>query len=254
MAKVSVIIPCYNLGAYIDEAVDSVLEQTFTDLEIIIIDDGSDDPMTKDKLQNYFKPKSRVIHIPNGGVAAARNLGIDKAAGVYILTLDADDRIAPTFLEKACAVLDSIRSVGIVTSRVELFGETHGEWSMPQEVALPYILLDNQLVCTSLFRKSDWQQAGGYDVTMHHGWEDWDLWLKMFQLEREVFRLPELLFFYRIRRKSRDRSLSLLTKCRLMLQIILNNRRLYLKYLNRILQILIRGERKCPSKIKANLK
>lgn len=252
MPKVSVIIPCYNLGAFIDEAVDSVLEQTFTDVEIIIVDDGSDDPMTKSKLLNYIRPKTRVIHINNSGVATARNCGISQATGRYILPLDADDRIAPIFLEKANAVLDCNPSVGIVTSRVELFGEAHGEWNMPPGISLPYILLDNQIVCTSLFRKSDWQKLGGYDVVMHHGWEDWDLWLKLLQLEKNVVRLPELLFFYRIRSGSRDRSLSYLTKCRLMVQLMINNRRLYLKYFYRILYALISGKRRRPASIKLN--
>ncbi len=249
MVKVSVIIPCYNMGGYIDEAVDSALAQTFTDIEIIIIDDGSDDTMTKSKLQNYLRPKTRVIHMQNSGVAAARNRGISEATGCYILPLDADDRIAPTFVEKACYVLDGCPSAGIVTSRVELFGEAHGEWRMSPDISLPHILLDNQIVCASLFRKSDWQKTGGYDIVMHHGWEDWDLWLRVLQLGRDVVRLPEILFFYRIRGASRDRSLGFYTKWRLMVQLMLNNRWLYLKYCCHILCVLISGTRKRPASI-----
>lgn len=244
MVRVSVVIPCYNMGAFIDEAVDSALGQTVADIEIIIVDDGSDDPMTKAKLQAYDRPKTRVIHIPHGGVAVARNRGIAEAASCYILPLDADDWIAPQFVEKTSAVLDARPTVGIVTSRVELFGEAHGEWRLPPEVSLPYILLENQIVSTSLFRKSDWTKTGGYDVAMRSGWEDWDLWLRMLQSGIKVVRLPEVLFFYRIRRESRDRSLSLFTKCRLMVRLIRNNRGLYVKNCGHLLRILISGKRK----------
>ena len=74
--KVSVIIPCYNHGVYIDETVDSVLDQTFQDFEIIIINDGSTDEFTVEKLKTYNKPKTKVIHTSNQGLSSARNNGI----------------------------------------------------------------------------------------------------------------------------------------------------------------------------------
>ncbi len=98
LPKVSVIIPCYNQGAYVKESVDSVLAQTFQDFEILIVDDGSTDAETVGILKDNAWPKTRVIRTENQGLAAARNNGIQEARGVYILPLDADDRIGPDYL------------------------------------------------------------------------------------------------------------------------------------------------------------
>ena len=98
---VSVVIPCYNQGQYLDEAVESVISQTYQDFEIIIINDGSNDLETIEILKNYQKPKTRIIHTENQGVIAARNRAIEAAQGKYILPLDADDKIGNTYLEEA---------------------------------------------------------------------------------------------------------------------------------------------------------
>lgn len=110
-ARVGVVIPCYNHGAYLDDAVNSVLAQTYADCEIVVVDDGSTDPATNARLQCYDKPRTRIISIPNGGLPAARNRGIAALQTEYILTLDADDRFAPTFVEKAIAMLDADSAV-----------------------------------------------------------------------------------------------------------------------------------------------
>ena len=79
--EVSVVIPCFNLGAYLDEAVQSVLDQTYQDFEIVIVDDGSDDPVTRHLLASYRRPRTRVVLAENGGIARARNRGLAEAAG-----------------------------------------------------------------------------------------------------------------------------------------------------------------------------
>ena len=86
--KVSVIIPCYNLGQYLDEAVESVLSQTFQDFEIVIVDDGSTDPATQVLLADYHRPRTRLIRAPHAGVSAARNLAIANSDGAYLCALD----------------------------------------------------------------------------------------------------------------------------------------------------------------------
>lgn len=85
MPKVSVVIPCFNQGEYLDESVDSVLNQSFQDLEIIIVNDGSSDPMTVRLLERFNRPRTRVIHTKNCGLPAARNNGIAQADSPYIL-------------------------------------------------------------------------------------------------------------------------------------------------------------------------
>src|SRR5437763_11165815 len=96
--KISVIVPCYNLGEFLAEAVDSVLAQTCQDFEIVVVDDGSTDGPTNEILATFARPKTRLLRAPHAGLGAARNLGIANSTGEYLCALDADDRLDPTFL------------------------------------------------------------------------------------------------------------------------------------------------------------
>jgi glycosyltransferase involved in cell wall biosynthesis len=205
--KFSVIIPCYNQGRYLDEAIASVLAQTYQDLEIIVIDDGSTEPETIEVLQNYQQPKTRIIRTDNQGVAQARNLGISQSRGTYILPLDADDKIGNSYLEKAITLLESNQKLGIVYCEAEYFGDRQGTWPLP-EYKFPDILVDNVIFCSGLFRKSDWETVGGYKSNLIYGWEDHDFWLSLIELGCEVYRIPEVLFFYRQKADSMSRRMT----------------------------------------------
>src|SRR5207248_10063202 len=98
--RVSVIIPCFNLGGYLDEAVESVLAQTFQDFEILIVDDGSTDEETRRVLAYYRKPRTRVVRSENRGLPAAKNLGLAHTTAPLVCMLDADDQLDPALLEK----------------------------------------------------------------------------------------------------------------------------------------------------------
>ena len=132
MPKVSVIIPCFNQGAYLQEAVDSVLAQTFQDFEILVVDDGSTDEETVKILKEYDRPKTRVIRTENQGLSAARNTGIHEAQGIYILPLDADDKIGKGYLEDAVRILDQHPEIGIVYCEAAYFGVKGGRWDLPE--------------------------------------------------------------------------------------------------------------------------
>lgn len=231
MPKVSVVIPCYNMGAYLDEAVVSVLQQTFTDFEIIIVNDGSTDPETVMLLSSYDQPKTRVIHTVNQGVSAARNTGIREARGEYILPLDADDKIGPSYLQKAVAILDSSLEVGVVYCERVLFGERGGLDPLP-DYDPRALLIDNCISPAALFRKNDWETVGGYSEKMVYGWEDWDFWISVSQLNKQVVKIPHTLFFYRVRNNSRDHSLRFYQKVIVMTVMILRHKRLYLSNLD----------------------
>ena len=123
MVRVSIIITCHNLGAYLQEAVDSALAQNYSDFEVLVVDDGSTDPATVALLDRLVAdPRLRVFRNPNQGVAFARNFGIDNAAGEYILPLDADDRILPDYIARAVEVLDAHPEVGFVSCHYRTFG------------------------------------------------------------------------------------------------------------------------------------
>ncbi len=205
MTTVSVVIPCFNQGHFLEEAVASVLGQSFADFEIIVVNDGSTDERTIRMLENFAMEKTRVIHTANHGLAGARNNGIAAAKGRYILPLDADDRIEPEYLEKAVAVLDDDPGVGIVYCRARLFGAVESEWDLP-DYSLERMLVDNIIFCSACYRRDDWLAAGGYDPGMIYGWEDYEFWLSLIEKGRKVVRLPETLFCYRVASDSMVRS------------------------------------------------
>jgi glycosyltransferase involved in cell wall biosynthesis len=192
----SIIIPCYNQGQYLAESIRSVLGSAYTDIEIIVVDDGSTDPETCQILDALGYPKARLIRRKNGGLAAARNTGITGAKGKYILPLDADDRIGPAYIGQAVAALEANPDVGIVYCRAEKFGAEAGPWRLA-----PFsdwrMRLGNSIFCSAVYRRTDWLAVGGYDETLRRGWEDWDFWISLLELGRLVIRLSDVGFYYR---------------------------------------------------------
>lgn len=235
MPKVSIIIPCFNLGKYIHTAIDSVLAQTFQDFEIIIVNDGSTDGETNQILDDLENLKIKVITTANQGLSNARNNGIEQAVGEYILPLDADDKIAPTYLEKAVRILDQNENIGIVYCRAEFFGVNNAKWELP-DYELMQMLIDNMIFCSAFFRKADWKLVGGFKPTMIYGWEDYDFWLSIIELKREVCRLPEYLFYYRQRSKSMINKMTNEHLYYSRQKIVENHKRLYLNNIPCILQ------------------
>ena len=223
---VSVIMPCFNQGQFMEEAVESIIAQTFTPVEIIIINDGSTDIETVRLLNHYQKPNVSVIHTENRGPSAARNVGIHQAKGQYILPVDADDRIAPTYLEKAVPILASQPEIGIVYTQAELFGAKTGSFDLPP-YQFPDILLGNMIFNSSLYRKADWEKVGGYNENMVCGWEDYDFWLSILELGKDVFRIPEVLYYHREVANSRSEQMTQEHWVKSYTQIFANHPQLY---------------------------
>ena len=197
--KLSVVITCYNLGQYVDEAVDSVLAQTRHDFEIVIINDGSTDPATNALLADYRKPYTRVVRTENRGLAAARNLGITLSRGDYLCALDADDRLAPTYFEKAARLLDDDPSLTFVSSWLETFGDEVWVWKQDR-CDLATLLGECTVSTAALVRAAALRTVGGYDERMPHpGYEDWDLWISLVEQGFRGTIVPEILFYYRRR-------------------------------------------------------
>lgn len=202
MEKVSVIMPCYNDGKYIMEAIASVKAQTYKEWELIIVDDGSDDIETIQIIEQINEPNISVYHTEHLKPAGARNYGIAQAKGTYILPVDSDDRIDATYMEKAVYEIERNESIGIVYCKADLFGEKSGPWDLPN-YSFSTMLLDNIVFVTALFYKKDWEQVGGFSTNMACGMEDYDFWLSILGLGREIYQIPEVLFHYRIKSVSR---------------------------------------------------
>lgn len=227
---VSVIIPCYNQGTYLLEAVDSVRAQAYKNIEIIIVNDGSDDEETSRICASLEGPGVKVLTTANQGLAAARNNGIEEAIGTYILPLDADDKIAPEYISEALKVLQSDSQIGIVYCRARLFGAIDGDWQLP-DYSIEEMLRDNVIFCTALFRRDDWERVGGYDPGMVYGWEDYDFWLSLIERGLQVHRLEGRYFFYRVSPDSMVRSKEKSQKVEMFKRIFQRHRDLFSKHI-----------------------
>lgn len=179
--------------------IESVFSSTFTDFEIIIVNDGSTDD-TKEILNSLNDQKIKIIHTTNNGPALARNLAIENARTEIILNLDADDKIKPGYLEKAYKLFSEHKNAGIICCDAECFGASSGKFEIG-EYSLESMLTDNRINSQSFFRKNDWKSVGGYSSDMIYGLEDWDFWLSIIELGREVIKIPEALVCYRTYRE-----------------------------------------------------
>ena len=201
---VSVIVPIYNSEEFITETIESIINQSYKNLEIILINDGSTDN-SKQICRKYLAKDSRIIYIEkeNGGVVAARNDGIAKATGEYILPVDSDDIIEKTYIEKAVDIITKNDKIGIVYCKAEFIGAKTGYWDLP-EFTIANILKDNCIFATALFKRTDWIKVGGYKEYVKNSTEDYDFWLSLIENGSKVYRIPEILFKYRIRENSRS--------------------------------------------------
>jgi len=204
MSRVSIVIPCFNAGRFLEETVASALTQTHPDVEIVIVDDGSTDSETLKLLNRAAWPRTRIFHQANQGPAAARNHAIREATGEYILPLDADDKLHPEYAAQAAQVLDKDQAVGIVYCKAMKFGVENGPWTLPP-FSVEKLVIDNIIFCSAMFRRRDWAAVGGYRESMRHGMEDYEFWIRMVAHGCGVWQIDAYLFFYRTHKVSRTR-------------------------------------------------
>jgi len=202
MSRVSVIIPCYNHAHYLPDALNSVLAQTYTDWEAIIVDDGSTDN-TRAVAAQFIDPRIHYLHQENQGLSAARNAGIRAAQGEFIALLDADDMWEPTFLEKMVTVLQAEPTASAaycgfryMNANAKLLNQSvmkvvppeafrdellhHGSWLNP---------------CSVIVHASAYREVGPFDETLR-ACEDLDIWLRLSEQHRFIG-VPEVLVRYR---------------------------------------------------------
>lgn len=202
---VSVIIPCFNSPADLfRETLDSVAAQTYPYVEVLIVDDGSTDPAATAFLSTLTDdPAIRLLRTQHGGPAIARNLAAEAARGEFLLPLDSDDLIAPGYLALAVAAMTENAEASVVYGLAEYVGDRSGPINLPT-YSRRDILTTNPLYATCLIRRSSFDAVGGYDPEMVLGLEDHELWLRLCGRFGAPVRLPETVFFYRIRQGSRN--------------------------------------------------
>jgi glycosyltransferase involved in cell wall biosynthesis len=195
--RVSVIVPCFNHGEFLPEAVASVTGMGRQDVELIVVDDGSTDGRTRKEMEKLCAQGIRVIRQENKGLAAARNVAIAASTGGYILPLDADNRLRPAYIDHGIRILDSNPKVGVVYGDAQFMGTHTGRWRIgPFDSGR--LLACNYVDACAIYRRSIWEENGGYDGTMPvQGLEDWDFWLGALEHGWHFTYVPEILFDYR---------------------------------------------------------
>jgi hypothetical protein len=194
--RVSVLMPCFNHGVYIREAIESVAAQTVSDWEIVVVDDGSTDAATVDTLRRLEAPRVTVLRTENRGLPAARNLAASRASGSVFCALDADDRLDAAWFERGLAELDARPELAFVSHWLQTFGDEAWVWT-PKSCDLPALLARNTVNGAALVRREAFEAVGGYDESMRDGCEDWDFWLRLVERGFQGTIIPEVLFDYR---------------------------------------------------------
>lgn len=215
MPRVSVIIPNYNTSAYLPDALKSVLGQTYTDFEVVVVDDGSTDHSRElvESFQAAFQGKLHYVYQSNQGLPAARNTGIRNSTGEFIALLDADDVWLERRLERSVAMMDRKPEVGLVHAKVARIDTAGNVFEIPPIPHAKYLSgsIANYIytrrahlpVATIMFRRCCLEQAGVFDETMR-ATEDRDMWFRIAE-HYPVAHIDEILAYYRISPTSMSR-------------------------------------------------
>lgn len=200
--KVSIIIACYN-DPDVVVAVKSAYNQSYSKKEIIVVDDGSNEQTVK-AIETVREFIDIIVTQGNQGQSIARNNGIKKARGEYILNLDSDDYFEKEFCAKAVQLFLEYKEVKIVTCKARRFNK-EGEIDIFSPIGgdLKNFLFFNCALGSSMFKRNDWEQVGGYEEQLPIlGFEDWEFYLNILKTGGVAHVLPEVLFNYQIRENS----------------------------------------------------
>jgi glycosyltransferase involved in cell wall biosynthesis len=209
--KTCVVITYAGEREYIKDAIQSCLDQSIPVKIVVVIDgvttDGKlEEQLVKGLLQSCVSDTTaiQIVISEISGPSALRNLGISRTECEFILPLDADDKIGENYVETAETTFFKNQNSGIVYGAARFFGLKNEIWAL-ETFSKSSMAIENQIYSCAMFRKSDWLACGGYDEDLIYGAEDWDFWLKILSLNREVnFIEGETFFWYRQRINSRS--------------------------------------------------
>ncbi len=195
--KISIIIPCYNQGKFLAEALDSVLRQTLTEWEAIIVDDGSTDNSAQVS-QKYVSGDERIKYVyqKNAGPSAARNKGVCLAESSLIFFLDGDDKIDEKLLEVGVGYMVTHERCKLFYTRAEYFGAYQGAFGL-NYTSYKDLLVSNSIICACIVRRSDFERIGGFDEQLF-GYEDWEFFIRLLYHDDAIYQEPATMFYYRV--------------------------------------------------------
>lgn len=193
----SVAVTVHDNGPCLEAAIDSVFAQTLPDWELLVWDDGTTDPETLSILDGLSSPRLRRFRTPNQGVVGARNAVAEQARGEFLLFLDPDDALRPTYLEKALLTFRRFPSVDIVIPSVKVESETASPYWLPAHFEERRIAYENTAPISSVIRRAAWGAVGGMSEQMIDGFEDWEFWRRCAAHGLLGWVLDDALFLYR---------------------------------------------------------
>jgi glycosyltransferase involved in cell wall biosynthesis len=200
--SLSIIVPCYNHGKYVNECLNSILKSKLIDeIEVILINDGSNDNnVTKDILNLISNDNIQIIHQDNQGLARTRNNAIRLSKGDFILPLDADNYLDDAFLIDGLNLIKKDKSIDIVyPDRLLVFEKEENKLLSSGKFDKFDLALKNNIDACAIYRKSVWEDVSGYSEDMPvMGYEDWDFWIKCTELNFQFYYLKNRYFYYRV--------------------------------------------------------
>ena len=202
---VSFIIPYYNAGTTIQETIDSIYEQSYTNYDIWLINDGSTDSFSIEKLKDFEgNEKIHILHQQNAGPSVARNSAIKLSDAEFIIPLDADDKILKNTIFNSLKIFEKNKKIGIVYGNFEFFGEVSVIKNQPL-FCMDKQLMFNQVAVSCLIRKKVFDEIGLYDENLSVlGLEDWEFWINLSKKGGEAVLLEKSVLYYRIKTLSRS--------------------------------------------------
>ncbi|NNF02480.1 MAG: glycosyltransferase, partial [Bacteroidia bacterium] len=226
---VSVVIPCFNHGSFIKQAIFSVEKSRNKNFEIIIVDDGSTDMESKRVLLTLEKNGYNVLRQENSGLASARNAGIKLATGDFILCLDADNKIDPQYISEAIALFSNDDKLAVVYSNCRLFGAESGMREV-RDFNAAELLRQNYIDACAIVRKTALLEVGGFDSKMPvQGYEDWELWINLFSRGSKFYHIDKFLFDYRVSPVSMSSNMNMPKNRKLIYDYVLKKHELLFK-------------------------
>lgn len=199
MSSVQIVIPFYNQRAFLEECLRSVCEQEYHDWEAIVVDDASDEACQDILLRVNDRRVKLIRHSMNMGLAAARNTGVKVSASAWILPLDSDDRLSPSFLSQVMEVATRNKDVDAIFTDHLCFGEK--SYIKKRYVQSVVEVLDHHSIpgAGTLYKRELWQKIGGYceSPLLRNGNEDWDFWLCAYEKGFTPHHIPSALYEYR---------------------------------------------------------
>lgn len=203
--KITIGIPAYKQDEFLPEAIESALSQTYTDIEIIVVNDGSPDK-TQTVAEGYIplsSHKLKVINQVNKGLASARNTAIMNMTGDYFLPLDSDDILMENCVERIVEVIEKTHA-DVVGPSIRCFGLGHNDTILMPNPTFDDFKMGNRLAYCSAIKKDALLECGGYSPRMDllGGYEDLALWLDLLSRGKKVVTIQEPLVMYRIKENS----------------------------------------------------